>query len=221
MKTVLIFLASFLSVGVFADSIQLSEPKNVVLQEKMTPERALQALVQGNQRFASGESIYPNQTSEQRRKIAELQEPFAAILSCSDSRVAPEILFDQGLGDVFIVRVAGNVAGDLELDSLDYAALYLHASILVVLGHENCGAVHAVLDKNTKDIPAVAKLIEPSIRPLRKQKDVSLETAIKENVKSVVKQLQKASKLAPKIKEKKLSIVGGYYDFDSGLVEWL
>jgi carbonic anhydrase len=221
MKSLFVFLASFLSVSLFADPIQVSDQQNVVLEKKMTPDKALQALVEGNKRFASEQSIYPNQTSEQRRIVAELQKPFAAILGCSDSRVAPELLFDQGLGDVFIVRVAGNVAGDLELDSIDYAVLHLYSSIVVVLGHENCGAVHAVLEKNTKGIPAVAKLIEPSIRSLRKEKDISLEKAIKENVKAVVKQLQKASTLAPLIKEKKLAVVGAYYDFDTGLVEWL
>ena len=92
------------------------------------------------------------------------QKPFAIILGCSDSRVSPEILFDQGIGDLFIVRVAGNVAGPVELDSIEYAALYLKSSLVLVLGHENCGAITAVLDGQTKEIEHVADLIAPAIQ---------------------------------------------------------
>ena len=98
----------------------------------MNPQKALQMLIDGNVRFSNDKSLYPDRTSERRKETAECQNPFAIILGCSDSRVPPEIVFDQGLGDLFIVRVAGNVVSPVELDSIEYSALYLKSSVLLV-----------------------------------------------------------------------------------------
>lgn len=187
----------------------------------LTAQGTVETLKEGNQRFATDQSIHPDRAGERRLETAALQEPFAVIVGCSDSRVAPEIIFDQGIGDLFIVRVAGNVVGPLELDSIEYAALYLHSSLVVVLGHENCGAVNAVLKGTTKDIENVAALIEPAVKESQTQKGDRLENAIKDNVKMVVKQLAETKVLKRLIAEKKITVVGGYYNFHTGCVEFL
>ena len=191
-------------------------------KEDQTMEKtALERLIEGNKRFVKGESTHPNRDEERRLETAEQQTPFAIIVGCSDSRVSPEILFDQGLGDLFIVRVAGNVVGPIELDSIEFSALYLHSSLIFVKGHENCGAVTAVLDGKTKDIEAVASLIEPAIKQSETQEGNRLENAIKDNVLNVVAQLKKAPALQKLIKSKKLVVAGGYYHLRTGEVELL
>ena len=187
----------------------------------MAPELALDTIMKGNERFATDQSIYPDRTSERRKETADLQQPFAIILGCSDSRVAPEILFDQGIGDLFIVRVAGNVVGAIELDSIDYSALYLNSSLILVLGHENCGAVSAVINKTTKDIEAVASLIAPAARKTKDQVENRLENTIKENVRGVVMQLKLSPVISKLMKEEKIDVRGGYYHFKTGRVELL
>ena len=147
------------------------------------------------------------------------QKPFAAILGCSDSRVAPEILFDQGIGDIFVVRVAGNVAGPIEMDSLDYATYYLGASLILVLGHERCGAVQAVLNNQSKAIESVAALIEPAVKSIENKKEDSLTLAVKANVKSVVAYLKSTPVIAELVKQGKVEVVGGFYDLNTGKVE--
>lgn len=181
----------------------------------------LQRLMDGNQRFASGNSIHPNRSEERRKEIAELQEPFATIVACSDSRVAPEVIFDQGLGDLFVVRDAGNVIGPVEQDSIEYSVIYLHSTIIFVLGHENCGAVGAVMEGKTKDIEAVAELIQPAVDKSKKQNGNDLAAAIKTNVRLAVENLKKKQPLKEFIEKKKLTVVGGVYNFRTGKIEVL
>lgn len=185
------------------------------------PKTALKRLMEGNKRFSSDQALHLDRTAERREETAAKQEPFAIILGCSDSRVPPEIIFDQGLGDLFIVRVAGNVVGHLELDSIEFSALYLNSSLIMVLGHENCGAVKAVIDGNTKDIEAVATLIEPAAERTKGQGEDRLTNTVKMNVKLVVDQLKATPVLGALIEKKKLEIVGGYYNFHTGKVELL
>ncbi len=182
---------------------------------------ALDRLIEGNNRYVNDKLLHPNRTSERREAIISKQKPFAIILGCSDSRVSPEILFDEGVGDLFVVRVAGNVVGPIELESIDYGALYLKSSVIMVLGHQNCGAVDAVLEGNTKDIPAIAKRIEPAVKIAKKEKGNTLENAIQENVRLIVKQLKQTKSLSPLVRQKKLEIVGGYYDLETGKVQLL
>lgn len=187
--------------------------------EEMNPTLALKQLVEGNNRYKQEKLLHPNRSKEARLCSANGQNPFAIILGCSDSRVSPEIIFDQGIGDLFVVRVAGNVVGDIELDSIEYSALYLKSSIIMVLGHQNCGAVQAVINGQTQDIEAVASLIAPSLELARTQKGSLIENTVKDNVLYVVDKLKKTPLLAKLIQEKKIDIVGGYYDFESGAVE--
>jgi carbonic anhydrase len=160
-------------------------------------ENDLQKLLDGNYRYVKGRKG-PQPVS---------QKPFATIIACADSRVPPEIIFDQGQGDLFVVRVAGNVVGELEMESINYSVDQLGVELIMVLGHENCGAVEAVRKHQTYDIPAITTLIEPSIEGTK-----SLESAIKANVKGVVNYLRKFLNV---------KVVGGYYDFGTGKVEIL
>ncbi len=187
----------------------------------MTPEKALQTLVEGNKRFSTDKSLHPDRTRERREETANKQEPFAIILGCSDSRVAPEIIFDQGIGDLFIVRVAGNVVSPIVLDSIEFSAIYLHSSIILVLGHENCGAVNAVIQGTTKDIENVAEIIQPAAACTAHQPGNRLESTIKVNAQLMANQLKKSPALSRLISEKKLSILPAYYNFHSGQVELL
>jgi carbonic anhydrase len=187
----------------------------------ITPDVALQKLVEGNARSASDQLLHPNRTIERREAVVAQQNPFAIIVGCSDSRVPPEIIFDQGLGDLFIVRVAGNVVGPVELDSIEYAAKYLGSSLILVLGHQNCGAVTAVVKGQTAEIEDVAKLIEPA---LEGKKDMPIDAAVKANVLHVVnylKTLDSSSCVSYLAKEGKLKVVGGYYDLNSGKITLL
>jgi len=185
---------------------------------EMTPDHALEMLKEGNQRYIENRLIHPNRSEERRKEVKKDQRPFAAILACSDSRVAPEIVFDQGLGDLFTVRVAGNVLGAIELESIEYAALYLHSNLIVVMGHENCGAVKAVLDGNSYAIETIASYIQPAIDLSKKQKGNQLKNAIQDNVQNVVNELKSHPIFLKLIKEKKIDVVGAYYDFKSGQV---
>lgn len=160
-------------------------------------EADLQKLVDGNARYLKGH-VEPK---------SHTQKPFAVIVACSDSRVAPEIIFDQGLGDLFVVRVAGNVVGDIEMESINYALDHLGAKVVMVMGHEYCGAVDAVKEGQVSEISAIASLIKPSIKGAK-----TLEAAVKANVLGVVDHLDKNIKA---------HIVGAYYDFETGEVEIL
>lgn len=169
----------------------------------------LQQLEEGNKRFAQS-SAY------ERKKLFTSQSPFCAILACADSRVAPELIFDQGLGDLFVVRIAGNVATEGAIESLDFAANVLGVSLIIVMGHQHCGAINAVMThKGEKELGTLASLIQPSVKGKE-----SLREGIIANVKGQVNLLKKDKLLKNLVEQGKLQIVGAYYDFSSGLVEF-
>lgn len=182
----------------------------------LTPHAALQRLMNGNKRYVSGKLEHPNRGEESRAQAAESQRPYAIVLGCSDSRVPLEIIFDEGIGDIFVVRVAGNVAGTLVIDSIQFSALYLGSSIIFVLGHESCGAVTAVLRKETKEIESIAKLIKPAVHSID-----HLEEAVKSNVRAASEKLKSSPVIKQLIKEGKVAVFGGYYHLRSGEVELL
>lgn len=185
-------------------------------------ESGLDRLMQGNQRYVKDTLKHPNRTPERREAVSCKQSPFAIIVGCSDSRVAPEILFDQGIGDLFVVRVAGNVIGSIELDSIDYAALVLQSSVILVLGHESCGAVDAVLQGKTSGMESIARLIYPAIEVEKNTHPHNLlEGCIKKNAQNMKEYLMKTSILKKLVKEGKLEIHAGYYDLQTGVVELL
>lgn len=186
-----------------------------------TPYQALKELLAGNKRFIKEKSIHPNRSSHHRQKISKQQKPFAAILSCSDSRTTPEIIFDQGLGDLFSIRIAGNVAGAFEKESLNYAVHTLDTQLILVLGHQNCGAVDAVLEKETKEIADIAKQIKPAIKQAKKLPGDPLHNSIVANVLHVVEKLKEDKRFRSAAKKGNILIQGAYYDFDTGHVELL
>ncbi len=183
------------------------------------PDEALEKLMKGNERYINEISKFSNRSQERREETIHSQEPFAAIISCSDSRGSPDIIFDQGIGDIFVVRVAGNVIGPIELASLEYSAIYLNSSLIMVLGHENCGAVKAVLEGKSKDIEPIAELIAPAIEMAKCHKGSLWENAIKDNAIHFVKDLRANPALADLINKGRLKVVGAYYSFTTGKVE--
>jgi carbonic anhydrase len=156
----------------------------------VTADEALQRLIGGNERYAGGRPEGPGRDERRRMEQADGQTPFAVILSCSDSRVPPEILFDQGIGDLFVIRVAGNTAADdVTLGSLEYGVNVIGCSLLLVLGHEKCGAVTAAVDAVVKDerpVGHLAALTDPILPAVEGQ---DLDAAVKENVRRQVRSL--------------------------------
>ena len=135
------FLAIALMLSVLAIMASASEEKSGI-----TGEQALQKLMEGNARYASGNTSHPDQSMERRYELVAGQHPFAVIVGCSDSRIAPELIFDQGLGDIFVIRAAGQVLDDVAIGSIEYAVEHLGVPLVVVLGHDSCGAVTATLE---------------------------------------------------------------------------
>ncbi|MEG4088419.1 carbonic anhydrase [Microcoleus sp. Pol12B4] len=188
----------------------------------ITPNSALKKLMEGNQRYIEQKRTFPDQARSRVVEVAQGQHPFATILACSDSRVAPEIIFDQGLGDLFDIRVAGNFLDDVVLGNIEYAALELGVPLLVILGHERCGAVKAALDGKAVPghISTLVAAIKPAIDSTKGQTGDAWDNAVRANVKRNVNNLQSSSPiLAEAVKAGKLKVVGGRYDLDSGKVE--
>ncbi len=202
-------------------AIQLAVPRAARAQSTLTPEAALDQLMEGNRRYAEGRlTAFDADLSILKQKTVAKQEPFAAVLSCADSRVPVEIAFDQSIGHVFVTRVAGNVATPEITASLEYGAAVLGTKIIMVLGHNNCGAVKATIEG--KAVPGQISVLYAPIRPAVDQAGPNLEAAIKANAKNQAKILSEASPvLAGFIKENKLKIVAAYYDLASGRVSLL
>jgi carbonic anhydrase len=193
---------------------------------KVTPDEALKLLVQGNARFVSGHLTHagPEQIAEARGALSKGQSPFAVIVGCSDSRVGPEIVFDQGLGDLFVVRTAGEVVDATALGSIEYAVEHLGSSLILVLGHQHCGAVAAAVagGQQPGHIGAVLDAIEPAVKQTKGQPGDPVENAIRAQALDVAKQLREAKPiLAKRVESGTLKIVAGRYDLDTGKIELL
>lgn len=197
-------------------------PKNSAKSESAPIETkdALQRLIEGNARFVKGTSIHPDLEAMRRNGLKKGQNPFAVILSCSDSRVPPEIVFDQGLGDLFVARVAGNIFDDAVDGSIEYAVEHLGAEMIVVMGHETCGAVKAAVEDNQEaHIKYLAQSIKPAIVEALKLPGDKIDNSVRANARYVVNQIkQNEPILAKKVAEKKLRVVAAYYDLDNGEV---
>jgi carbonic anhydrase len=194
-------------------------------QPAVAPPEAISKLKEGNGRYTSGNLQHPGQTTDRRTELAKSQHPFAIILSCSDSRVPPEIVFDQGLGDLFVVRVAGNVIDDHALGSIEYAVDHFGVRLIVVLGHQRCGAVEATREtiaakgKAPGHIESLVKAIRPAVDATAKD---DLEATVQANVKNVVQALRTSTPiLKPKIDSDDVQVIGGYYSLDTGAVTFL
>ena len=184
----------------------------------------LRELKAGNDHHVAKRYQHPHQTAARQRELAGSQAPHAIVLSCADSRVAPEIILDQGLGDLFDVRVAGNVASDSELASIEYAAAHLHTPVLVVMGHQKCGAVTAAAESGEAEghLPSLLGLIRPAVERAKGQSGDLIENAVRINVENVVRQIRgSAPVLAPLVDHGTLKVVGAVYSLDTGKVAWL
>lgn len=201
----------------------------------LTPEEALKTLKDGNANFLTDSPIRAAQGRERRLEIARNQAPIAVLVSCSDSRVPPELLFGRGLGELFIVRNAGNTVDNVALGSIQYAVAELGVPLIVVMGHERCGAVDAalgVVEKNVVYPGSIGQMIEPIVPAVLRaragmdaskpyDRDSVLDAAVRENVKRVVTRLSTSEPLLIEpLNQKKLLIVGARYDLDDGRVEF-
>lgn len=186
----------------------------------LSPDAALQKLVEGNQRFVQHQPQYPDQSAARLQEVAQAQHPFATVLSCADSRVPAEIIFDQGIGDIFDVRIAGNIATPEAIGSIEYAVALLGTPLLMVLGHERCGAVTAAVQNQSlpSEISTFVKAILPAVKRIKDQPGDAVDNAVVANVQYQIEQLQRSPLLMERLQSGFLKIVGGRYDLDTGTV---
>ena len=192
--------------------------------ERLTGDQALKRLIAGNKRYVLSRPAHPRQTPERRAELRNGQYPFAVVLGCSDSRVPPEVIFDQGLGDLFVVRVAGNVTGDMTLASIEYAAAHLHTPLIMVLGHAECGAVGSVAKGGDFEghLPNLVEAISPALKKAEGKPGDLINNAAKVNAKMVSEQLKNTAPILSKqVIKTGLKIVAAYYDLKTGVVEIL
>jgi carbonic anhydrase len=189
-----------------------------------TPDDALKELIAGNERYITGEHTHHDYGPE-RPALALSQHPFAAILGCTDSRVSPELAFDQSRGRLFVVRLAGNFADDNGVASLEFATSVLGTSLIMVLGHTECGAVKAAIDAVTKGgslpghLPKLVSNLQAPVENVRSQSGSILDNATRENVVLNVQKIQTSEPiLAALVKENRLKVVGGIYDLATGKI---
>jgi len=178
----------------------------------------------GNAHFIAKKFAHPHQSSARQKELASGQHPHCAILTCADSRVPPEILFDQGLGDMFDVRVAGNIAGDAETASIEYAAEHLHVPLVVVMGRTQCGAVTAALEGGELPgkLPSLIAALRPAVDQSAHEPGDRVANAVRDNVVHVVNQLRAAKPVLSDLTAAgKLRIVGAVYSLETGKVEWI
>ncbi len=193
--------------------------------KNLSADEALKILKEGNLRFQTMKEKHPDQTKERRMELQKMQHPFAIVITCSDSRVPPSLIFDQGLGDIFEIRNAGNVLDNHVIGSVEYAVVHLGVKLVIVMGHENCGAVTATLENvhESKFISSLTHSIEPALKMYdENSKEDKLTSTIKNNALYVTNNLIKSDKiLSYYIKNKGLKILPAYYHLDSGKVEFL
>jgi len=185
---------------------------------QLEPKAALEFLYEGNRRFAVGETLEPHRNVSRLQEIIDRQTPFAAFLGCADSRVPIEIIFDQGFGDLFVTRIAGNVATSENIGSLEFGTQVLGAKVLFVLGHTNCGAVAATIKRDA--VPGQISSLFQYIRPAVRHASGDLDQAVCMNVRLQAQTLAEASPvIAQLIREGRLIIAGGVYDLATGIVK--
>lgn len=191
---------------------------------RATAEEVLEILKDGNKRFVSGKLEHPNHCEESRQSLVSGQEPIATVLTCADSRVPPVDIFDQGLGDLFVVRVAGNVIGDHTLGSIEYAVKHLHTPLVIVMGHTSCGAVGAVASGAALEghIATLGPAIQTAIKNVNEMEGDLINNASKELARQIsVKIAQSEPIVAELVTSGAVKVVPAYYDLLSGEVEFL
>ena len=195
-------------------------------KNSIAPDLALQKLIDGNLRYAQGNASHPNQSLERRAELTLGQHPFAVILSCSDSRIPPELVLDQGLGDIFVIRTAGEVVDNASLASIEYAVDHLGVPLVMVLGHDSCGAVTAAVQGGEAEghLGSLIDFIRPAVEQAREAGEESdlLNSSIDNNIHNIVEALENSQPiLSEKVEKGELTIVGARYHLDSGVVDIL
>jgi carbonic anhydrase len=204
-----------------AAGIEFAAPHPVLAQSTLSPDAALQELLDGNRRFAADRiTAFEKDLAILKQNTIDKQEPFAAVLSCADSRVPVELVFDQTIGHIFVTRVAGNFVTPEIIASLEYGALVLGTKVILVMGHANCGAVKATIQ--AKEVPGQISALYAHIQPAVDQAGTDLEAATKANAKIQAALLRKSSTvIASLLKDKKIKVVAGYFDIASGVASIL
>jgi carbonic anhydrase len=194
------------------------------MADTLNVQQSLKKLLDGNKRCVANKQQNPRQDARRRKEVSKGQKPFAVIVGCSDSRIPPELIFDQGLGDLFVVRLAGNIVDALALGSIEYAVEHLDTKLVVVLGHGKCGAVTAAT--KGPDAPghvgAIVKAIQPAVKKVQKMPGDLVDNAIRANASLVVNRI-KSSKpiLAEMVNKGEIEVIGAYYNIETGAVELL
>ncbi len=193
-------------------------------KKRPTAEEVLEKLLEGNKRFVEGNLLHPNHCQESRQLVMHQQEPVATILTCADSRVPPVDIFDQGIGDLFIVRVAGNIIGDHTLGSIEYAVAYLHTPLVIVMGHSSCGAITAVAKGASLGghMATLAPPIQTAIKNIKDAEGDLIENASKEVACHIARNIETSEPIiADFVEEGKVKVIAAYYDLQSGIVSIL
>lgn len=192
--------------------------------ENLSAAEALEKLTEGNQRFVSGSSQHPHCDPVRRSELATGQHPFATIITCADSRLPAELIFDQGLGDLFVIRVAGNIADDAVLGSIEYASLHLGVNLIAVMGHQSCGAVGAAVDGSATGthIDSLIDAIRPAVREaLNEGSDDLLDRSVRQNAAMVAEQVRSSEPVLAGLGATGVMVQAAYYGLGSGEVSWL
>jgi len=180
--------------------------------------------MEGNKRYSSNKEQHPDESLARRRELLQSQHPFAVILSCADSRVPPELIFDQGLGDLFVIRVAGNIAADDDLASIEYSVEHLHTKLIMVLGHEKCGAVTAAVEGGNAEghLKTLVSAIQPSVEETRHLVGDTIHNCVIANARHVARQIRESEPVLKKLVDNgEVKVVAADYALDSGIVTLL
>jgi carbonic anhydrase len=222
-------IAATASVSLAPAAFAAAPPVDNAAPPSLTPQQALERLKQGNRDFLAGRTIAPDVRGRRRLEIARAQHPFAVLVSCSDSRVPPEVLFGRGLGELFIIRNAGNTLDTVAMGSLEYAVAELNVPLVVVMGHERCGAVAAAVAvvENGATFPgSIGRMVEPIVPAVLQAKRRAtpdlLDASVRENVRRTVGRLREFSEpmVLDRIRAGRLRVIGARYDLDDGRVDF-
>lgn len=211
-------------------TVTVTVPRSAVIPDEnelpviTDPQVALDTLMAGNQRFVKNRLQEPGRDPARRLKLAQGQHPFATILACSDSRLPPELIFDQGFGDLFVVRVAGNIVDDSLVGSIEYAVDHLHTPLIMVIGHEKCGAVEATLESIQQHQPAIGDIkvlvaaITPAVAAAEQRSGDLLDNTVRANAQQSLDTINKSSELTGPLSSGQFKAIAAYYSIDDGRV---
>lgn len=220
MKKTICFLSLLLA---FSFNISTSFASHEI--DNLSAKEAMQKLKQGNKRFVENKAQHPDETLERKKEMLKGQQPFVVILSCSDSRVPPELIFDQGLGDIFEIRNAGNVLNEHVIGSIEYAVMHCGVKLIVIMGHQDCGAIAATLSgvSETKYIQALEDSIKPAIEDCKcKGLEINSDNVVKAHVmQDIIELLEQDSELVKYMDNHDVKIIPAYYHLDSGKVDFM